>query len=87
MKGWLKAAVDRAPPPAWVNLKRITAECIKLYCQVKPPGEITPISVEPFQVGESVPTEDNIEWAVWRLRNNFSGGPSGIRAENINVWL
>ena len=31
MKGWYKAAVNRAPPPARATLKRITAERVELY--------------------------------------------------------
>ena len=34
-----------------------------------------------------VPTEDEIEWAVKRLRNKRSGGPSGMRAEYLKRWL
>ena len=60
MKGWYKAASDRAPPPARVTLEQIMAEWVALYRQVPPPGEDIPISVDPFQVEDSVPTEDNI---------------------------
>ena len=35
----------------------------------------------------SVPTEENIEWAVKRLRNHRSGGPSGMRAEHLKRLL
>ena len=34
-----------------------------------------------------VPTEDNIEWAVRRLRANRSGRPSGMRKEHLRGWL
>ena len=34
-------------------------------------------------VDNSVPTEDEIEWAVKQLRNNRSGGASGMRAEHL----
>ena len=34
-----------------------------------------------------VPTEDEVEEAVKKLRRNRSRGPSGIRAENIKGWL
>ena len=61
MKGWYKAVVDRSTPPAWVNLERIMAERIDLYFQVPPPGENIPVSVDPFQVKDLVPTEDKIE--------------------------
>ena len=39
MKGWYKAAVNRAPPPARATLERITAERIELYSQVPSPGD------------------------------------------------
>ena len=38
MKGWYWSADDRAPPPAWVTLKRITAERVDHYRYIPPPG-------------------------------------------------
>ena len=67
MKGRYKAAVDHVPPPDQVTLERIMAEPVDLYCQVPPPGEKIPVSVEPFQVEELLPTEDEIEWEVRRI--------------------
>ena len=75
--------VDRALPPAWVTLERITAERVELYSYVPPPGTNTPISMQPFPVDDSVPTEDEIEWAVTQLCNHRSGGPSGMRVEYL----
>ena len=46
IKGLYKAAVDHAPPPARVTLKRITAERVELYIYVPPPGKNIPISVQ-----------------------------------------
>ena len=34
-----------------------------------------------------VPMEDDIEWAVKRLRNHSSWGPSGMRADHVKGWL
>ena len=79
MKGCYKAAADPVPPPAQVNLKRITADQVVLYRRIPPLGENIPISVEPFQVDYLVPTEEYIEWAVRRLRSNCSRGPSWVR--------
>ena len=87
IKGWYKAAVDHAPPPARVTLERIKAERVELYSYVPLPGKNIPISVHPFTVEDLVPTEDEIEWAVMRLRNHRSGGPSGMRAEHLKRWL
>ena len=46
-----------------------------------------PVNVEPTNIDDSVPMEDEVEEAVKKLRRNRSGGPSGIRAENIKGWL
>ena len=56
MKGWYKASVDCAPPPAQVTFERITVELVYLYLQVPPPGDNIPISVKLFQVEDLVPT-------------------------------
>ena len=87
MKGWYKAAVTRGPPPARATLERITAEQTELYRRVPSPGENIPINVEPTNIDDSVPTEDEVEAAVKKLRRNRAGGPSRIRAENIKGWL
>ena len=45
------------------------------------------MQIEPFEVEDKVPDEGEIEWAVKRLRNNRSGGPSRMRAEDLKGWL
>ena len=80
MKGWYRAAVDCVSTPAQVTLNRITAEHVNLQFNIPSPGENITISVEPFEVEESVPAEDEIDWAVSRIRNHHSGGPSRMRA-------
>ena len=60
MKGWYRAAINRAPPPDRVTLKRITAEWVDLYHHVPPLGNNIPVSVDPLPVEESVPTEEEI---------------------------
>ena len=87
IKEWYKAAVDRALPPAWVTLERITAERVELYSYVPPPGTKIPIYVQPLPVDDSVPTEDKIEWAVMQLSNHRSGGASRMRAEHLKGWM
>ena len=36
---------------------------------------------------DGVPGEEEIEWAVKRLRNNRAGGPPRMRAEDLKGWL
>ena len=70
-----------------LTLERITAERVDLYSYVPSPGENIPVTIKPVEVDDSVPTEDEIEEAVKKLRRNRSGGPSGMRAEHLKGWL
>ena len=87
LKGWYKAAVNRAPPPARATLERIMAERVDLYSYVSSPGENIPVTVTLEEVDDSVPIEDEIEDAVKKLRRNRSWGPSGMHAEHLKRWL
>ena len=83
MKVWYQAAAKRGPPPARATLERITAERTAMYSQVPTPGENIPVTVEPAEIDDSVPTEDKIAAAVENLRRYRSGGASRIRAEHL----
>ena len=87
LKGWYKAAVNRAPPPARATLERITADRVDLYSYVPPPGENIPVTIILADVDDSVALEDQNTDAVKKLRRNSSGGPSGMRAEHLKGWL
>ena len=77
----------RASPTARITIDQITAERVALHHHIPPLGENTPIPVDPLPVDYSVPIEENIEWAVRRLRDNCSGSPSIIRVEHLQQWL
>ena len=79
--------VDRALPPSWVTFERITTERVDLYRYIPPPGENIPVSIDPFPVEDLLPTEDEIEWVVKRLRNHHYRGTSGIQDEHIKGLL
>ena len=50
-------------------------------------GENITISVENFLVDDLLSKEDKIKWAVQRLKDNYSIGPSGMRVEHLQQWL
>ena len=52
LKGWYKAAVNCAPPPAQATLKRITAERVDLHSYVPSSGENIPVAVKPVEVDD-----------------------------------
>ena len=41
----------------------------------------------PFQIDDSVPTEEEVDWAVRILQGHRSGGPSQMRAKHLHEWL
>ena len=79
--------VDPVPPSARFTLNWITAERVDLYHQVQPPGDNIHVYAKLFQVEDLVPKEDEIYWALRRLQNNQSGGPSRMRADQLKEWL
>ena len=82
MKGCYWAAFNCAPPPAQITLERIMEERVDLYSYVPPPGDNTPISVDPFPVYDLVTMEDESEWVVTQLQKHRSRGASGMREEH-----
>ena len=77
LKGWYKAVVNQAPPPARATLERITAEWVDLYRYVSSLGENIPVTIARAEVNDSLPIEDEIEDAAEKLRSNRSGGGVG----------
>ena len=58
-----------------------------LYSHIPPLGKNIPISVQLFPVDNSVPTEEEIDWAETQLRNHCYVGPTGMREEHLKRWL
>ena len=80
--------MDHTLLPSKITLEQITAKCVELYRTITPPlGENTPTSVTLAQIDDSVPTEEEVEWAVRRLRGHRSGGPSRMRAKKLWEWM
>jgi hypothetical protein len=49
--------------------------------------EPIPVLVAPFDVEDGVPTEEEIEDAVGRLKMGKAAGPSSMRLEHLKEWL
>ena len=64
-----------------------TKERVELYGKVPPPGDPIPINVEPFTINDEILDDVEIRGVVSPMRNSRAGGASGIRAENMKVWL
>ena len=51
------------------------------------PEENIPMSVKPYHIDDSVPTEEEVKWAVRRVRGHRSVLPYRMRAEHLWEWL
>ena len=87
MWGWYRDVANRPPPPARVSLETLTAEHVKIYTHVPPKGKPIPIEVAPFPVDENILGGEDTSKAAMRLRLHCSGGPSGMRAKHLIMWL
>ena len=90
MRGWYREVVDHDPPPARVTFKWIMMERVELYHALPPPpppGDSIPTSVTPDHVDDSVSTEEEVKWAVQRLRGHRLGGTYRMRAKYLREWL
>ena len=52
-----------------------------------PPGRKYPDIRNAANIDDSIPTEEEVEWVVQRLRGHRLGGPSRMRAEHLCEWL
>ena len=87
LKGWYAQASDRLPKPCYDSMVKQTAERVKLYEKVPPPGDPIPINVDPFDLDDSVPDDVAIREVVRGMKNGRAGGSGGITAEHIKLWL
>ena len=55
-------------------LEKITAEGVNLYSYITSPVENIPVTVTPTEVDDLVPTEDEIDEAIKKLRRKGGGG-------------
>ena len=87
MWGWYRDAAKRPPHPAHVSLETLTEERAELYAHVPPPGRPITIELAPLPVDDSITGEKDIAKAVLCLQLHLSGGPSGMRAKHLRIWL
>ena len=62
-------------------------ERVELYLVIPLLGKNIPTYVSPAHVYDSVPTDEEVEWEVRRLRGHRLGGPYRMRAKDLREWL
>ena len=79
MQGWYKGALERSLPPSIVVIATMMAERVEIYQHIPPLGQPVPVGVQTFLMGDSIPEDQEISWAVRSICLNCSGGLSGMQ--------
>jgi hypothetical protein len=87
LKGWYKAATDRAPKASKMSLAAQTAERVTLYGRVASKGDPIPIHVNKADILDDIPSDGELRAIVRELQNGRAAGATGLQAEYIKVWL
>jgi hypothetical protein len=87
LKGWYRLAEDQPPPASPETMVRQMAKHVEMYARAPPMGEALPFSFPHFEICNDMPTDSEIRKVVGGLRNGQAGGATGMKAEDIKVWL
>jgi hypothetical protein len=87
LKGWYKAATDRAPKASKMSLAAQTAKRIALYGRVASKGDPIPIHVNKANIPDDIPSDRELQAVLRELQNGRAAGTTGLQAEHIKVWL
>ncbi len=87
LKGWYRTATDTQAKPFYHTMERQTSERVDLYVRRQSPGAPLPILMDPVEICDNQPNDSKIRDAVAQLSNGRAAGASGMRAEDVKVWL
>ena len=86
MNLWMKQRGDKAFRPTFEDMTKLTDELKHRQRRVEPQEEEIPTLIAPYEIDDSVPTEDEITQAVKRLKNGKSPGASKMTAAHLKKW-
>ena len=87
MRGCYRDAANRPPPPARISLDNLTEEHVELYAHVLPPEKPIPIKVALLPVDDTISGEEGVAKAATWIQLHLIGGPSGMKAEHLRMWI
>jgi hypothetical protein len=85
---WYRHHGDRPFKLSRQDLQTVATEFATLYTKElsSPPVDPIPTMVAPYDIDDSIPTEEEIAAAVIHLKLAKSPGPSGMLAEYVREW-
>ena len=55
-------------------------------CFLEPDTDQMPLNMQPFQIDDEPPFEEEARKNLFKMKNNKTPGASGITVENIKLW-
>jgi hypothetical protein len=87
MKRWYRQVSGSRPKPSPLDMSEITTTYTDLYRNnTNINNQIPNINYISTPIDDSVPTEDEIRFAVLYLKQWKDSGPSGLRAKDLQAW-
>lgn len=86
LTAWYKDRGGRSLRPTRHDLNLTTKEYRALFSAIAPSGDSLPIHVQPAQINDGPPDEDEILVALKHMRRGKVPGPSGMRVEDLLRW-
>ena len=83
---WMKHRGDKAFRPSFKDMGQLTDAMEDLHQRVEPQEEPIPTLIAPYEIDDSVPTEDEISLAVKRLKSGKSPGATKMTAAHLKKW-
>jgi hypothetical protein len=86
-QAWYTHTSGRGLKPSRQDLNKMEVEFKAFYKLTPSPGDLIHVLVDPFEVKDYVPSEEEVEDAVLGLKSKKAPGPTGMRAEHLKEWL
>ena len=80
---WYRQARGVKTPPTLEAMDEVSTEREELYRCRPPEGKKVPILVRQSYIKDGIPTELEVDTPVKGMKEGSTGGPSGIRAEDL----
>jgi len=83
---WMKHRGDNAFRPSFEDMTRLTDEMEDMHKRVDPHEEPIPTLIAPYEIDDSVPSEDEITLAVKQLKSGKSLGATKMTVAHLKKW-
>lgn len=79
IKGWYKEVGPRPPKPSEEDIAETRAKQAALHAPRETPHDPIPVYIEPYEIDDGAPTEEEVATAVHKFKTGKAAGATGIK--------